>query len=254
MKILLIIILAFMFIQVSPDLLAAEEQNKRSYECFDLKGNKRWEAVGELESLPHKGEDMYLLTENGKGYYSGFSDEISWVSSLEFKSSKNGVRPLLMEKRVFSKKRQPIAIIKREFDFKSQKVFCVYEDLISGKSRKVALDFIGDVVNRLILPLYVQNFLENGKMQKEVYFLTDEPRAHKVDIRVIKKEMIDIGGEKKESYKLCLDPNIGLFNIFKAFLPKAYIWHLSKTDFEWLKYSGPESNPASVRVEIDTLD
>jgi len=251
---ILIIIVAFMFMQASPDLFAAEEQNKRSYESFDLKGNKRWEAVGELESLPHKGKDIYLLTEKGKGYYSGFSDEISWISSLEFKSSKNGIRPLLMEKRVFSKEREPIAIIRRKFDFKSQKVFCVYEDLVNGKNRKKRLDFNGDVANRLILPLYVQNFLENGKRQKEMYFLTDEPRIHKVDIRVVKKEMIDISGEEKESYKLCLNPNIGLFNIFKAFLPKAYIWHLSKADFEWLKYRGPESNPTSVRVEIDTLD
>jgi len=98
----------------------------------------------------------------------------------------------------------------------------------------------------------VQKLLSNGIMEKRVDLLTAEPSLLVVDIKLINEEVVDIHNKELPAYKICLDPNLGLFSIFKVFLPKAYTWHLAEGDFAWLKYKGPESSPTSIKILIET--
>jgi len=123
-----------------------------------------------------------------------------------------------------------------------------------NKKIEKTFKFKDDIVTRLILGLYIQKFLENGETEKTVELVSSEPQLYKVNIRITGEEKIDINGREKIAYKLCLDPDIGLLNIFKFFISKTYVWHSSVPDFEWLKYVGLENTISSPKVEIRTKD
>lgn len=249
-----IIILFLLLISSFSNAEVREDRFATSYTCFDLKGNERWKAATEITHSSDKGEDVYTLIEKGEGYFSGFKGKISWTAKLEFISTKDTVRPLGMEKQIFDEDGKVIARQKQEFDFTNKKTTCSYENLVTKRKTAKVFKFKGDIVNRLILGLYVQKFLENGKREQTVSILSDEPCLYKVNIKVIGEEEIKCNGREKIAYKLSLDPDIGLLNIFKVILPKAYVWHSAAPHFEWLKYVGLENSICSPRVEIRTGD
>lgn len=251
MKISALIIL-LLLLPVSLSLGDDEGIFSTSYICTDSEGADRWTATSDIEHSQGDADNIFVLTEYGEGIYSGFKDEISWVSELRFESTEDLVKPIRYQKRVFNDMKELLAVETQEFDYVNKKVLCVNNDLTEKKKITKEFDFRFDVVNRLILCLYVQKFLEKGIMEKRVDLLSSEPNIYSVVIKVIDEEIIDLDGEELRSYKLCLDPNLGLLSIFKIFLPKAYIWHLARADFAWLRYEGPESNPTSIKVVIET--
>lgn len=227
---------------------------RTSYACYDFKGDQRWQATTEISAPADRQKGHYLLVEKGDGYYSGFKGKVSWVATLDFQSNENIVRPLKMRKEVFDATRQRVALETQEFDYADNTVEIIYEDLVLEKKRQARFKFSGDIANQLILGLYVQKFLEQGKQQTMVEIVSGEPRIYKVRLRQVKKENIDISGRSYAAYKLCLDPELGLLSVAKIFLPKAYVWHSSLPKFEWLKYKGLEASLDSPQVEIRTLD
>jgi len=233
---------------------AEVKENKfvTNYTCFDLKGNERWKGETEISHTDKK--DIYLLTERGKGHFSGFKDRISWTAKLIFLSTEDTIKPLKMEKQTFNQEGKLIVRQTQKFDFTDKKATYCYENLVTKRKMEKVFRFKGDVVNRLILGLYVQKFLKNGEREQTVSILSDEPRLYRTNIKVIGKEEIECNGRKKMAYKLCLDPDIGLLSIFKFVLPKVHIWHSATPHYEWLKYVGLESNIASPKVEVETGD
>ncbi len=229
-----------------------EDKFVTNYTCFDLKGNERWKGETEISHTDKK--DIYILIERGKGYFSGFKGRISWTAKLKFLSTEDRIKPLKMEKQIFNQGGKVIARQTQKFDFANKKVTYRYENLVIKRKMEKVFRFKGDIVNRLVLGLYVQKFLKNGKREQMVSILSDEPRLYRANIKVIGKEEIECNGRKKMAYKLCLDPDIGLLNIFKFILPKVHIWHLATPHYEWLKYVGLESNITSPKVEIRTED
>jgi hypothetical protein len=249
---LLLIIVALILFSGSLFAESEEKVYKTSYQCLDMKADKRWQAEAQITNSPDK-ENIYILTEKGSGIYSGFSGKISWEASLEFESTEDMVRPLKMEKQTFDKKGEIIEIESQEFDFANKKAY--YRCERPGKDDIIKkYNFKGDIVNRLILGLYIQKFLESGKRKQKTYMLSSEPQLYKVDIKILDTERIEVSNKERSAYKICLDPDIGLLNIFKIVLPKAYVWHSAYPEYEWLMYKGPESSVSSPKVEIVTLD
>jgi len=195
-----------------------------------------------------------MLTEKGSGLQSGFKSAVSWVARLEFESDDKVVRPLKMDREVFDGSGRLIFTESQRFDFGSKKAIFSSENILSGKRQKKEFRFSGDVVNRLILGLYARRLLEQGKREAQLELLSGEPRLYKFKLYVMDTEAIDINGSMKNAYKLCLDPELGLLNIAKILLPKAYVWHSAKPKFEWLRYEGLESGLNSPMVQIRTSE
>jgi len=245
-------LLCLTFLSAAP--IHAEGTYATAYSCFDMKGRERWTASTEIVSAPESGNDTYILVEKGAGILSGFKEKVSWEARLEFESTKDIVRPIFMENKVFDDKGGVIFIEKEEFDNKTGKVRCVNEDHRRNKTRRAEFDFKGEIANRLILGLYIQKFLENGLDERALVLLSSEPRLYAVKLKIMGKEDVIINGVKKTAFKICLDPELGIFNFVKTVIPKAYVWHSAAPKFEWLKYSGFESNPGSPLVEIISGD
>ena len=230
--------------------LAEKDISTTSYECYDLKGNPRWKAVTEIFSSPEKGQGINTLIEKGSGIYSGFEERISWRSELEYIREAEQIRPIKSQINIFGISGELISIESQEFDYGSDTVTFKREDKISGKIYKEEFKIKEDIVNRLMLGLYIQQFLKSDKKETVIQMLSNEPRLIKCRLYIIGKEEIEINGQSRQAYKLCLDPQLGLLNFVKVFIPKAYVWHSAKPDFEWLKYKGLEVNLSSPIVEI----
>jgi hypothetical protein len=235
----------------SPVFSIGEDVVKMGYVCRDMEGNQRWQGNAEIRK---KEGNVYILTEKAEGVYSSFKGSIYWVAEVEFESTKETVRPLSLEKRVFSKNGNPLRVEKQKFDFTENIVPCSNEDIPKKTITTKKFKFDKDIVNRQILGLYTRKMLENGKKSAKVQMVSEEPGFYNMHLSVVKTEDVEINGRKRRAYKLQLDPRLGLLNIAKVFFPKAYAWHFARPDFEWLRYEGLEGDIRSVKVEITTED
>ena len=246
-----IITIAVFFIIPCSFAQAAEDRLRTNYSCYDENGNSRWQATAEIVPDHDKEEGFYILTEKGEGYYTGFKDKIVWFTTMEFLHTEDMIRPLNVTKHIFDEDEKEIAVETQSFDFKNKKAVYSYKDLLNNKKREKKFDFKDEIVNRLILCLYVQNFLADGLKEKRVQLLTTDPQIYKLNIKVIAKEEITLDGSKIDAYKICVDPDVGFLNMFKGLFPKAYLWHKADGDFTWLEYLGPETSPSSKKVKIE---
>ena len=241
----------FAFYPVSSARADTEILYKTSYICRDLSGKPRWRAEYEIR---REGDKSYSIIEKGRGYYSGFEGNISWVEEAGIEAVGDTIRPLWMKKRIFDENGKAIAVREQMFDFDNNTVTCTHDDLIKNTSSGKKFKFKGNIINRLMQGLYVQRFIENGKTSERVEFISPEPALYTLDLRLLGAEEIKIDGRRIKAYKLLLDPVLGVFNFVKVFLPEARVWHSARPKFEWLKYEGVESSVKSPRVVITTLD
>ncbi|MDD5634199.1 MAG: hypothetical protein PHW46_02870 [Candidatus Omnitrophica bacterium] len=224
---------------------------RSSYVCTDLKGKQRWQASVEIR---HKEGNVYSIVEKMNGQYSGFDGNISWVARTDFERNKESVKPLNMDQQIFDQSGKLIVVNKQDFDYTKKIVICTHKDLIENTTSTKEFAFSKEIINRLLQGLYVQKFIENGITRKEMQVISPEPALYNIELKVIGTEPIEINGRTRNAYKLAFDPQLGLLNFVKTFLPKAYVWHSSEPIFEWLKYRGLESSVSSPQVEIISLD
>jgi len=250
-KTYLFLFISFWMLQSS---LFAEEVFHSGYTCYDLKGNKRWQASFAIATSPQQGKDVYVLVEKGQGQYSGFSTEVSWEERLTVENSTDAMRPLSGEKRIFDAEGKLIVEIFQTFDFQKQRITYRQQDFQKGTKQENIYNFkfTGDVVSRLLLGLYVRRFLQEGEKQKTFFLLTGEPHLYKFTAHVVHEEEVLINGKTYKAYKILLDPHIGILSFLKVVFPKVYIWHLAEPDYRWLKYYGIEESLTSPKVEIIT--
>lgn len=235
------------FILVHSGSAAAENILNKRYICRDLGGGDRWQTDVEVRN---KQDDIYVMTEKGEGIYSSFNCRISWITEMQFKSTKDNVRPLRMEKRVFDEEGKMLRFEKQEFDFANNIVACVHEDFPRNIIRREKFRIKKDIVNRQLFALYIQKFIENGKTCEDIQMVSEEPNVYDIKINIVKKEDIEINGQKKEAYKLCIAPKLGLFGFIKFLFPETNVWHSASPGFEFFRYVGPEGGIKSAQVEI----
>jgi hypothetical protein len=231
-------------------LSAGKEVFTTSYECFDLEGNLRWQAVTEIFISPEQGIGRNMLVEKGKGVYGSFKEEVLWQSELEYTGKDGKICPIRSRTETFNTSKELICIESQEFDYGSGIATFKRDDKKSGKEYTKVFKIEGDIVNRLMLALYIQQFLRSGKQEAILYILSNEPNLIKCRLYIVGEEEIEVGGIKMQAYKLCLDPQLGLLNFVKVFIPKAYVWHSSSPDYQWFQYKGLEVSPSSPIVEI----
>jgi len=223
------------------------------HKCTDLKGNFLWEAA--VTITPSGSDpDTYILVEEGKGRFSGYKGESSRKSEMRFISKSGSIRPLEMKSSVFSPEGRLIAEAKQEFDPSGGSVACCARDLVKDTCRTRSFKLKGDTINRLLTGLYARQMIEEGGKEKTVNMLSEEPALYRVTLRVTGKETIEVNGRRREAFKVCIDPNIGLLTPVKFFLPKNYTWFSCEPPYEWLKFVGLEESIDSPMVEITTLD
>jgi hypothetical protein len=248
MKKLLIFLLCLSSLVLAASTLnASEEVVKMSYVCRDLKGNSRWRATSEIKNIS---PGVYLMTEKAEGIYSSFKGHVSWVAEMKFERTKDSVRPMSLDKKVFDAKGNMIRRERQEFDLAGNTGICTHEEPARNISRTRKFKFDKDVVTRLSLGLYAQKFLKSGKTSEKLQMVSEEPNVYNVELKTLDKETIEVNGLRVAAYRLCVDPRLGALNFVKVFLPKSYAWHSAVPEYEWLGYAGLEGGINSEKVEV----
>ena len=247
MKKLSIFLLCLSLLSWPGVLSAAEEVVNMSYVCRDLKGANRWRAEAQIKNIS---PGIYLMTEKAQGIYSSFNGRVSWVAEMKFERTKDSIRPISLDKRVFDANGKTIRREKQEFDLAGNTGTCTHEEPARNISRTRKFKFNQDVVTRLSLGLYAQKFLESGKTSEKLQMVSEEPNVYNIELKRMGKETIEFNGRKIAAYRLCVDPRLGALNFVKAFLPKSYAWHSAVPKYEWLGYTGLEGGINSEKVEI----
>jgi hypothetical protein len=224
---------------------------RTSYACYDSKGGKRWQATAEIR---HKQGNIYNITEKMNGIYTGFDRKISWIASTDFEKTKDTLKPLDMDQRIFDESGKPIAIRRQDFNYDNKTVTCTYEDLVNNTVSKREFVFTKNIINRLLQGIYGRKFIEDGKVSEELQVISPEPKLYNIRLWMVGKEDVEVGGQTRKAYKLCFDPMLGMFNFVKIFIPKSHVWHSDQPIYELLKYEGLESSVDSPDVEIISLE
>jgi len=244
---LVFLLLCFSSLVWSGEIFAAEESINFSYVCRDLKGSERWRAEAQIKNI---GPDLYLMTEKARGVYSSFTGPVSWVAEMKFWRDEHNVRPVSLDKSVFDQNGKMIRRERQEFDLVNNTAICIHEDPTKNLFRTRKFKFNKNVVTRLSLGFYAQKFLKNGKTSERLQMVSEEPNVYDIELRLLGKEAIRIGGRKVAAYRLCIDPQLGALNFVKNFFPKSYGWHSAVPKYEWLGYEGLEGGLNSEKVEI----
>jgi hypothetical protein len=234
----------------TPGVMAGQDVFLTSYECSDLKGNPRWKAFTEIFASPEKGEGFNTLIEKASGRYTGFKQDVSWRSELVYKKQGHILKPVRSQTVTSDMSGELLSIETQEFDYANNTVTFKRDDRLSGKESSKVFRIREDIVNRLLLGLYIQQFLKSGKEEAFIEILSNEPRLIRCRLYILGKEDIEISKQARQAYKLCLDPQMGLLSFIKILIPSSYVWHSAAGEFEWLKYKGLESDLNSPIVEI----
>lgn len=235
------------FILVSAFAAQSQEPVKSDeYICRDLKGNKRWQASHTIRPL--KTKDLYVLTEEGRGTYSGFKEPVRWKADTEFLDDGVKIVPLRMKKTFFSENGNVVFEGAQEFDPEKNEVTCVKKWPDTGRQVRKTFRYKGDVVNEYLLGPYTERYLKNGEREKSFYLVSNDPAIYDIRAAVQSEEEIAINGRKMTAYKIFLDPKVGLFGFLA---PKTYVWHLAGGECNWLKYRGAEDTLNSPEVEME---
>jgi len=251
MKRLSVVLIYFYLFAGSGLIFASDgDVSGMSYVCRDPAGRYRWQADTRISNIR---PGVYVMVEKAEGVYSSFDGRVSWVARMEFERTKDNIRPLRLNKRVFDERGNMIRLETQEFDLAGNTGTCTHEEPARNISRTKKFRFNKDVVNRLSLALYIQKFLESGKVREKVQMVSEEPNVYDIELTRLGKETIEVNGRKRTAYRLLIDPVLGLFDFVKIFLPKAYAWHSAEGGYEWLRYAGPEGGIKSAKVEVTVV-
>ncbi|MDD5681349.1 MAG: hypothetical protein PHI59_08950 [Candidatus Omnitrophica bacterium] len=247
MKKPLMCLLCILFLACTSVALGAEETVNINYVASDMKGTSRWRAESQIKNIT---PGIYLMTEKAQGIYSSFDGFVSWIAELKFKRTENNIRPISLDKRVFDSDGKMIRREKQEFDLANNIGVCSHEEFDKNIYRSKKFRFNKNVITRLSLALYAQKFLESGKMSEALQMVSEEPNVYNIELTRAGKEIVEVNGQKIEAYRLCIDPELGMFNFVKAFLPKSYGWCSVEPKYEWIGYTGLEGGINSEKVKI----
>jgi hypothetical protein len=246
-------LIAIFFAAAAPAAWSEEGKTfETRYYCNGLDGARRWEAVTRITAQARGGKGHYRLIEEGRGRYSPFNVPVSWTAEVEFISNADTITPIALEKTVLSGDGKVLYHEDQRFDSDKKTVTC--EITGAGAPRTKTFAYKGEVTNYLLLGLFTQKFLERGIKERTFYLVSGEPSLYQVTAKVLGEEEIAINGVSVRSYKIYLDPDMGILSPLEVIAPKAYVWHSSRPKFEWLRYRGVESAPLSPRVEMITME
>ena len=223
---------------------------RTGYECIDAEGKEKWHATTTVVLSGGPDRPVHLLTEKGEGIRNGYNGRISWTTVLEYEIIDDTLRPIEMKTTIFDENGYLLEVELQRFDHVNNIAFFKSKNIPTKKIIKKEMKFKGDIVNRLTLVVYTRHFLKKGGKEATVTMLTNDPKLFRIKIKVVGTEELEMGGHKQNAFKIILDPQLGLMNVAKLFLPKMHMWNAVGPNFDWLEYTGPESSMKSPVVKI----
>jgi hypothetical protein len=234
-------------IQAPPDVPA----DRGAVVVSTKNGGVRWRANWTMEPFEKDGRKAVRFTERGEGHISSFAGEVRW--SLESVwSAADGLQPLDSEKITTNAAGAYLATERKRFDWTTNTVRFQRQTAAGPPELKslvvppdtLAVEGIAGVLR--FLP-----FQRMGSFA--THLLSNEPRLYTVTFELRGRERVKTPAGQFECYKVQMVPQLGLLNVIRSFLPKAYFWFTVAPPHFWVRYEGPENGPGTpdIVMELD---
>ena len=208
-------------------------------------GKLLWQSKNLTEKIQHQGKTFLYIKEEGTGSYGG--EDKSWLSEAFYVYEKGKTTPYQTSLVFKDRNGKTIQTIKKWYDPEEKRAYC----RMNGKEK--SYEFKQDLVDKELLGTALQNYPFEEKRDFIFHLLTNEPTLYKITTKYRGRETITVDGREVECHKLEIIPDLGLLNIFGAFVPKTYFWYEISAPHDFVRYEGLESGLGTPYIVIDSL-
>ena len=221
-----------------------------------LKGGPlRWKNEWTMSPQILRGQPVVRFTEKGSGRYSPFDREVRWNIETIW-SAGELFRPLSTERTVTDMAGRPLVKERKSFNFDIGSVDIEREDMGSGSKTRRSLKIPSDTLAADGIAGALRSLPFERSRPVDLHLLSNEPRLYEISFEVRGRERVRVPAGEFECYKVELVPGLGVLNLFRFAIPKAYFWFTVDPPHYWVRYEGLENGRGTPQVvmELTTLE
>ncbi len=228
--------------------------NERGTTTASLKGGAvRWKNEWTMNRETLDGRPIVRFTEKGSGRYSSFDPEVRWNIETIWSASE-WFRPLSTERTVTDTAGRLLLKERKSFHIDKGLVDIEREDLATTSRRSLKIPSDTLAADGIAGALRSLPFERSGPV--EVHLLSNEPKLYQVSFEIRGQERVRVPAGEFQCYKVELVPGLGVLNLFRFAIPKAYFWFTVEPPHYWVRYEGLENGRGTPQVvlELATFD
>ncbi len=206
----------------------------------DREGRQRWRAEWTMQQVESEGEAMVRFTERGSGRYSPFTQPVRWQLEAYW-TLEPRYAPARYEKTVSDLEGNVLVTERRTFDWREGTVHFQRIDREGDRDVDQVLRVPEDTLTAEGLAVALRHLPFESPRPVRAHFLSDEPKLYPVTFRIKGREVIDIPEGSTDCYTVRMDFDLGLLNLFKAFIPETTLWFAAAAPHRWVRSRGLES-------------
>ena len=198
------------------------------------------------------GKKAVRFTENGKGHYSPFAQEVRWTLESIWLAD-GSFFPHQFEKTVRDAQGRTLAVEKKMFDRAAGKVKFEHRNE-KGETETSTFSAAPDVltIEGIAGILQFFPFEKSGSAGTlHAHMLSNEPNLYDVTIETRGTERVKTSAGDIDCYKIELVPHLGLLNVMKVFYPKTNFWFSVAEPHAWVRYQGLENGPGTPEIIME---
>ncbi len=202
-------------------------------------GNKRWESKVVGQYLIYQGKTYIYFIEEGKDSKEGGH---SWRSSAySYVNNSNEVSPYSVDVVIKNEKGEVTDRISKFYDINEGRVICQ----VNRKDKE--FPYQQNMFDKQNMGIILMNFPFGSKKEMSGHLVTHDPAIYAVKIVYRGQETIG----NTPCYKLEMIFDMGILNLFYAFVPKFYFWCEVAPPHRFVRYEGLESGLGTPYVVIE---
>jgi hypothetical protein len=248
--VLLILLLSFFFSSISSAEIFQINNMRRGKEGLRARdkasGKDLWKSVIDVQKIKHEGNPYLYIKEEGAGIYGKDKKYKSWVSEAYYLFKDGRATPYQTKLIYKDREGKTLQTVTKIYDPETKKAVVQ----LNGDEKQ--FDFEEDLIDKELLGTALQNYPFDERRDVEFHLLTNEPTRYKITVKYRGKEKIKVGGEEIECHKLQMIPDLGLLNVFGAFVPKTYFWYKIDPPHDYVKYEGLESGLGTPYIILES--
>jgi hypothetical protein len=143
-----------------------------------------------------------------------------------------------------------VAVERKHFDLSKNTVRFEREPA-NGRPEVKSLEIPGDTLAVEGIA-GVLRFLPFDRLESfPAHLLSNEPKVYSVTFQMRGKEHVKEPAGEFDAYKVQMVPQLGVLNMVRSFLPKAFFWFTVAEPHFWVRYEGPENGPGTPDIVME---
>ena len=208
-------------------------------------GNILEESIITIYEKSENGQAIVHLDRSGIFNDKEFS---SYISSSSFLYTENKLIPIEISQTYKDKNGKIVKTINRNYDLDQKKA--IY--MTNGDKKE--LKFEENLVDPEIFLIFLMNYPFEQRQNLSFHIISPMITVQKVCIEYKGVDVLNIGDQNIDCYKLQMMPDLGFMGVMAKFMPSTYFWVTVSDPHVFVRYEGPESGPKSSVVVREVIN